>query len=112
VSAAIADGIVYAGADDAGARPRAIGSRRGLELWRHLHAQRKGVGPELIQRTAAEILTPGRAATVADLQPALLRLKEPLRDVVAAGHPIDGTQRVIALRGILPRARLGRLRDL
>ena len=37
---------------------------------------------------------------MAELQPALIRLKEQLRDLVAAGHTLDETQRVIALRGI------------
>ena len=71
--------------------------------------QHKGVGPELSQRTVAELPTPIRAATLTELQPALLRLKEQLRDVVAAGHPVDDTQRVIALRGLLPRPLLDRL---
>ena len=112
LNAAIADGIVFAGADDVGARSRAIGSRRGLELWRHLHAQHKGVGPELVQRTVAELLTPERVSAMSELQPALLRLREQLRDVVAAGHPVDDLQRTIALRGILPKALLDRLDDL
>eukprot|EP00969_Alexandrium_andersonii_P024134 1053150-Alexandrium_andersonii.AAC.1 len=60
VNAVIADGIYYASADDVSARSRAIGARGGLELWRHLHAQYKGMGPELTQRTVAELLTPDR----------------------------------------------------
>ena len=112
VNHAIATGIVFTGADDVAARSQSLGSRRGLELWRHLHAQYKGVGPELIQRTVAEILTPKRVSNMVELQPALLRLKEQLRDIVAAGHPLDETQRVIALRGILPKALSDRLDDL
>ena len=38
VNAALADGIVFTGTDEVAARSRALGSRRGLELWRHLHA--------------------------------------------------------------------------
>ena len=81
-----------------------MGSRRGLELWRHVHAQYKGVGPELIQRTVAEILTPKPASSMVELQPVLLKLKEQLRDITAAGHPLDETQRAIAPRGILPKS--------
>ena len=47
-----------------------------------------------------------------ELQPALLRLKEQLRDITAAGHPIDATQKTIALRGLLPKTLLDRLDDL
>ena len=39
LNAAIAGGIVYAGADDVAGRPRLLGRRRGLALWRHLHGQ-------------------------------------------------------------------------
>ena len=49
---------------------------------------------------------------MAGLQPALLRLKEQLRDVVVAGHPVDDIQRTIALRGIIPESLLGRRDDL
>ena len=31
---------------------------------------------------------------------------------MAAGHPVDDTQRVIMLRGLLPKSLLGRLGDL
>ena len=70
------------------------------------------MAPELTQHTVVELLTPQRAATRADPQPALLRLGEQLRDTRAAGHPLGETQRVIALRGILPQTLLGRLGDL
>ena len=65
VNAAVADGIVYTGTDDVATRSTAIGSRRGLELWRHLHAWYKGIGPELVQRTVADLLTPERAQSPA-----------------------------------------------
>ena len=58
-----------------------------MELWWHLRAQHKGVGPELNGRAVAELPTPDRAASVAGLQPALLRLKDQLRDGTAVGHP-------------------------
>ena len=103
--------IVFTRAVVVATLPRALGPRRGLELWRHLHAQHKGVGPELIQHTVVALLTPGRAASIAELQPALLELKEQIRDVAAAGHPLDDTQRFIALRGILPTTLLNRLDD-
>ena len=45
INAAIADGSVYAAAGDIAPRPRALGARRGLELRRRLHAQRRGVTP-------------------------------------------------------------------
>ena len=78
-------------------------------MWRHLHAHYNGMGPELVQRTVAELLMVQRAATMAELQPALLRLKEQLRDVVVAGHALGDTQCTIALRGIIPRGLLERL---
>ena len=70
VNAEIATGIVDAGAGGVAACSRALGTRRGLELWHHLHAQRKGAARELIQRTAAELLSPGRAASIAEFQAA------------------------------------------
>ena len=39
-------------------------------------------------------------------------MKEQLRDVVVAGHPAGETQRVIALRGILPNCRVDGADDL
>ena len=112
VNAAVADGIVYTGTDDIATRSTAIGSRRGLELWRHLHAWYKGIGPELVQRTVADLLTPERVQSPADLQPALISLKEQIREVTTAGHPLDDTQKEIALKGLLPKALLDRLDDL
>ena len=109
----VADGIAHAGADGIASRSRALGSRRGLELWWHCACPaQKGFGPELVQCTVTDLLVPDRAASVAELQPALLRLKEQLRDAVAAGHPVDDMQRVVALRALLPKSRLGRLGDL
>eukprot|EP00969_Alexandrium_andersonii_P115387 5102927-Alexandrium_andersonii.AAC.1 len=58
-----------------------MGTRQGLELRRRLHSHRKGMGPMLKQRTAAELLTPDRATSVVTRQPALLRPKEQLRDI-------------------------------
>ena len=49
---------------------------------------------------------------MAELRSALIRLKEQLRDVAAAGHPVDDTQRVIVLRGLLPKALSDRLDDI
>ncbi len=46
-NAYMATGIVYAVADSVAARSRSLGTHRGLELWRHLYVQNKGVGPEL-----------------------------------------------------------------
>ena len=39
------------------------------------------------------------ASSVTELRSALIRLKGQLRDVIAAGHPVDDTQKVIMLRG-------------
>ena len=58
------------------ARSRALGTRRGLELWHHLRAQHKGVGPELSQRKVAALLSPERAASTTELQPAHMSLQE------------------------------------
>ena len=74
--------------------------------------QHRGVGPELSHRTVADLIMPVRSAGMADLRPALIRLKEQLRGVVAAGRPADETQRVIMLRGRLPQALLDRPDDL
>eukprot|EP00969_Alexandrium_andersonii_P258962 11450134-Alexandrium_andersonii.AAC.1 len=60
------------------------------------------MGPELTQRAVAEVLTPDRANSASALQPALLRLKEQLRDIELPGRPLDDSQRAIALRGLLP----------
>ena len=42
----------------------------------------------------------------------MIRLKEQLRDVVAAGHPVDDMQRTIALRGLIPKNLVGHPDDL
>ena len=67
------------------ARSRQLGTRRGLELWRHLYAQNKGVGPEQIQRIVADLLTPVRTTSEKELYVALLKFKEQLREVIAGG---------------------------
>ena len=77
-----------------------------------MHAWGKGIGPELVQRTVADLLTPERAQSPTDLQPALISLKEQIREVTTAGHPLDDTQKEIALKGLLPKALLDRLDDL
>ena len=50
--------------------------------------------------------------TVAELQPALLRLKDQLRGIEATGHTVDEALRTIALRGLVPKALLERMGDL
>ena len=110
VNGAIYAGNADMGADGVAAHSPALGPRRGLELWRHLHAQYKGVGPELIQRTVADLLTPTRAATMAKLQPALLRSKKgQQRGAVAAGHPVGETQRVCVFAGRIAPVPLGQV---
>ena len=100
--AAIAAGIVFTSADGADARSRALGASQGLELWGHAHALHKGVGPSWPNTRYP--CPPARAASMSELQPAVRRAKEHIRGAPAAGHPLDDTRRVIALRGILPMA--------
>eukprot|EP00969_Alexandrium_andersonii_P115136 5091625-Alexandrium_andersonii.AAC.1 len=61
--------------------------------------------PELAQRAVAELLTPGRASSASALRPVLLRLNEQLRAPSRPGT-LGDTQRIVALKGLLPEALL------
>ena len=112
VSRAIADAIVYTGTDEVAHLAQSLGLGRGLELYRHLHAEYKGSGDLLAQQRVARLIAPQRCGNSGALRQALIDMRELIREVELAGHPLSDLQRVMALKGLLPLPMLHDLENL
>ena len=112
INRAIADGICETA--DSGVRrlSEALGRDRGLELYRHLHVQAKGLSPTLIQGMVDQFLRPHRCTSMVQLKDSLVTMRQLIRDLELQGHTFREPDLLMGLKGLLPQKELDAIEDL
>ena len=81
VNRVLADGICETSVPSVGQLCEALGRSRGLELYRHIYVQAKGMSPQIVQSMVARYLRATRCASLLQLQGALVAMRLLDRDI-------------------------------
>ena len=110
---ALADGICDISSAEVGRLSSALGSSRGLELYRYLHVRARGTSRELVQEWIHRLLRPTRCATLLSLKDALVTMRELMRDVeLQRGSDLSEEEKLMALKGLIPTRELDVIQDM
>ena len=112
INRAIADGICETADHGVRRLSEALGRDRGLELYRHIHVQAKGLSPTLIQGMVGQFLRPTRCSTLVQLKDALVTMRQLIRDLELQGHNFREPDLLMGLKGLLPNKELEAIEDL
>ena len=110
---ALADGICDISSAEVGRLSSALGSSRGLELYRYLHVRARGTSRELVQEWVHRLLRPTRCATLLSMKDSLVTMRELMRDVeLQRGSDLSEEEKLMALKGLIPLRDLDVIQDM